>query len=688
MTVRTTFNRRWRSSGGVLALAVVAAVMVFAACGVLLFYASDSVDRITETRETRLMERSIVRRLARMKDDVASVAIWSDAYDFTARKYDPEWAHVNYGTYFHDYLHHDTSFVLDASDRAIYASVAGEAVEPAAIQAMIAASREVVAIVRVEEEARRRTDPTVLAFDRVASAQAAVRAGDKVYLVAASTIVPEPEYTKPLLPGREHVVVSALEVGPAYMAELDHDLGLRRARMVAADTALRPAMRLAGADGRAVGAIAWTPEHPGKGVYRDALWAILGLGLVVLAAVVLVIYRLWRMARQVVRARDRAEAGDRAKSEFIANMSHEIRTPLNGVLGMAQAMENFELSPDQRERLHVIQDSGRTLLVLLNDVLDLSKIEAGKLEIGETAFRLENKLAVVAATFQELATEKGLTLAVDMAPELAGTWRGDALRIRQVLANLVSNAVKFTATGGVTLAAAPAPGGVRFTVTDTGIGFEPAVAQDLFRKFEQADASTTRRYGGTGLGLSICRALVELMGGTIGATSRPGEGACFTVELPLQRAEEDVAAEVDQEREVSAIGPGRAPRILAAEDNATNRMVLRALIEPLGAELTLVTNGREAVEAFAGGRFDVILMDVQMPELNGVDATRAIRAREAAEGWKRTPILALTANVMRHQLDSYIAAGMDGHIAKPLDIAALYGALEDVVGGADEELAA
>jgi len=684
--------RRWRSSGGVLGLAVAAAFMIFAACGVLLYYASASVDRITEAGEARLMERSAVRRLARLKDDVASVSVWTDAYDRTARRYDAGWAQVNYGTYFHDYLHHDVSLVLDAQDRPLYTSIGGEAVDAGQLRGVAVAARQLIAVVRAEEAARHRRDPNAQAFDRVAMAQATVRDGDKVYLLAASTIVPEPENTQPLLPGREPLIISGVEIGPAYLAELDHDFGLRRARLLPADTDARPAMRLADADGVAVGAIAWTPDHPGLGVYAQEKWAILGLGLAVLGAVALVILRLWRMARQVVRARDLAEAGDRAKSEFIANMSHEIRTPLNGVLGMAQAMEGFELSPDQRGRLRVIRESGRTLLALLNDVLDLSKIEAGKVELAETTFRLEDKVAAVGAIYRDLATEKGLDLNVAVTPEAAGLWVGDTLRIRQVLSNLVSNAVKFTETGSVALAAEATSDGVRFTVIDTGIGFDQALAAGLFRKFEQADASTTRRYGGTGLGLSISHSLTHLMGGTISARSRPGEGACFTLELPLKRGVAMDATASATPAPAVAAAPAEVDqqplRILAAEDNATNRMVLHALIEPLDAELVLVTNGLEAVEAFAGGRFDVVLMDVQMPEMNGLDATRAIRRRETEEGWAPTPILALTANVMGHQLESYLAAGMDGHIAKPLDVAALYAALEAVVTRSDAELAA
>ncbi|TAL28929.1 MAG: response regulator [Phenylobacterium sp.] len=678
-------SREWRFSGGVLGLAIAAALIVFGACGVLVYYASVSVDRITEVRETRLMERSVVRRLARLKDDVVSVAVWTEAYDKTARRFDRDFAQVNYADYFFDYLRHDVTFIVDAQDRLTYGAVKGEVVDPRTLDGLMAASQTLRDVVRSEEAVRHRRDPKARGFARAATAQAAVRTGERVYLLAASTIVPEVEDAKPLLPGREPIVVSGVEVNGGYLRELDDDLGLRAARLTAADATARPAVRLTDAERRAVGALTWSPEHPGQGVYAEARWAILGLGLVVLAAVALVIHRLWRMARQVVQARDRAEAGDRAKSEFIANISHEIRTPLNGVLGMAQAMEAFELSPDQRGRLRVIRESGRTLLALLNDVLDLSKLEAGKLQATAATFRMEDNLESVSAIFQDLATEKGLDLRISMAPEVAGYWSGDDLRIRQVLTNLISNAVKFTETGVVTLSAEETGGGVRFQVSDTGIGIDPASASDLFRKFEQADASTTRRYGGTGLGLSICQGLVELMGGTISATGQPGQGACFTVDLPLSRATAPVAS---PEPAVEAgRRPGRPLRILAAEDNVTNRMVLKALIDPLGADLTLAANGREAIEAFVEARFDVVLMDVQMPEMNGLDATREIRRLEAEWARTPTPILALTANVMSHQLEQYLAVGMDGHIAKPLDVGALYAALDDALAGAQEERA-
>jgi CheY-like chemotaxis protein len=322
---------------------------------------------------------------------------------------------------------------------------------------------------------------------------------------------------------------------------------------------------------------------------------------------------------------------------------------------------------------------------VLNDVLDLSKIEAGRLEIVATTFRPEDLVKRVTATFEGLAAAKDLALTAQIAPEARGAWTGDALRIRQVLSNLVSNAVKFTDAGEVTLSvAAQDGGGLVFSVRDTGIGLDPQTIPKLFDKFSQADASTTRRYGGTGLGLAIVQALVEMMGGAIEVTSEPGQGATFTVTLPLGRA----AAAAPETAAEGAAAPSQALRVLAAEDNPINQYVLRALMEPLEAELTLVTNGRDAVEAFERGAFDVILMDVQMPEMNGLDATRAIRRLEAEAERPPTPILALTANVMSHQLETYVAAGMDGHIPKPLDVAVLYAALEAALNPAGQAAAA
>ena len=382
----------------------------------------------------------------------------------------------------------------------------------------------------------------------------------------------------------------------------------------------------------------------------------------------------------LMEARDAANAANIAKSQFLANMSHEIRTPLNGVLAMAEVMDRSELSGVQRERLGVVRQSGEQLLAVLNDVLDLSKIEAGKLELVEQDFDLERLANSVFDGFGALAAEKGLRFEVEVAPAARGAWRGDADRLRQIVANLVSNAVKFTAAGAVTARFETADaGGLRLSVTDTGIGIAGDKILTLFEKFTQADSSTTRQYGGTGLGLAICRELAQLMGGQVSVLSQEGEGSTFIVELPFARGSGLAAAEAPAP--APDVQSGRV-RVLAAEDNMVNQKVLKAIVEPMDVELTLVGDGRAAVDAWRTGAFEVILMDIQMPVMDGITAAKTIRAAELAERRPRTPILALTANARVHQVEEYLAAGMDGHVAKPIEISKLYDAMNRALSDA------
>jgi signal transduction histidine kinase/CheY-like chemotaxis protein len=378
----------------------------------------------------------------------------------------------------------------------------------------------------------------------------------------------------------------------------------------------------------------------------------------------------------LIHAKAEAEAANRAKSDFLATMSHEIRTPLNGVLGMARAMAGDELSPAQRERLEVVRQSGESLLSLLNDVLDLSKVEAGKLELDVEPFDIEELAGAAHATFAGVAQAQGLTLDLTIEPRARGRYLGDAVRVRQVLSNLISNALKFTEKGGARLEVDRTRRGLVIRVIDTGIGIPAGRIGKLFHKFEQADASTTRRFGGTGLGLAICRELSELMGGKVTAKSRIGEGTTFTVVLPLQRLSGAAArlrspAPVEA-REVEA----GAIRVLAAEDNKVNQLVLRTLLNQAGIEPVVVDDGKAAVEAWELGDWDVILMDVQMPVMDGPAAARIIRQREALTGRPMTPIIALTANVMSHQVRDYELAGMNAWVAKPIEVGALFASLE------------
>jgi signal transduction histidine kinase/ActR/RegA family two-component response regulator len=378
--------------------------------------------------------------------------------------------------------------------------------------------------------------------------------------------------------------------------------------------------------------------------------------------------RLTRMHASARLARSEAVAASRAKSDFIANISHEIRTPLNGILGMTDVLISQSREPQNLDQLRIVRESGRGLLTVLNDILDISKIETGKITLEPVEFSLERLVDDAFATFRALADRKGLNYSRVIAADVAGLYLGDEGRIRQVLNNLISNAMKFTDIGSVSIEVSRRGERVVFTVTDTGIGISPEHQARLFERFSQADSSTTRRFGGTGLGLAICRHFATLMSGDITVASTTGVGSCFTFSIPLPR--------IDALRPAVGVSPSAEPsvtprpdlRILAAEDNRVNQQVLAAILDPGGAELTLVANGREAVDAALGQSFDVILMDVLMPEMDGYTAIRLIREMEASRGRPRTPIIVLTANAMRHQMENYASLDVDAVLAKPLDI--------------------
>ncbi|EJL38397.1 signal transduction histidine kinase [Caulobacter sp. AP07] len=388
---------------------------------------------------------------------------------------------------------------------------------------------------------------------------------------------------------------------------------------------------------------------------------------------------------QLVKARDDANAANVLKSHFLANMSHEIRTPLNGVLAMTEVMAMGELNAVQRERLSVIRESGALLLSVLNDVLDLSKIEAGRLDLVERDFDLASLALSVRESFATQARQKGLEFGVFVAPEALGAWRGDADRLRQILGNLVSNALKFTLEGSVSVRFASADDGrgLRIDVVDTGIGIDAETLPRLFDKFVQADSSTTRRFGGSGLGLSICNELATLMGGGVHVQSREGQGSTFTVVVAMPRGEATTPAPA--EAAPPPIESERRLRVLAADDNPTNQKVIAAVLAPLGAEVELVADGVACVEAWKRGGFDIVLMDIHMPVMDGVEAARTIRGLEISEGRKRIPIVAVTANALVHQVEGYMAAGMDGHVAKPIEVTKLYDAIETAVAASRKD---
>jgi CheY-like chemotaxis protein len=380
------------------------------------------------------------------------------------------------------------------------------------------------------------------------------------------------------------------------------------------------------------------------------------------------------VVRALAAAEEEAAAASRIKGEFLANMSHEIRTPMNGIIGMTQLALALSERPEQQDYLRIVQNSADSLMALLNDILDLSRIEAGKLSIEPVPFSPRTLVQETVQLLAVTAQAKGLAIRVECGSEVPEIVVADPLRLRQVLVNLLGNSIKFTEVGHIAVRVdrVEPEDALRLRVADTGIGIPPEKQEQVFKAFTQADGSITRRYGGTGLGLTISARLVHLMGGIIRLESQPGKGTTFEFLVPCRIPDVQDSGNCCQDTAPDA--PESPLRILLAEDNPVNQKVASRLLESQGHTVVVASNGRDAVAAAGREAFDVILMDVQMPEMDGFQATAAIRAAEGASS-RHVPIIAMTAHAMSGDRDRCLAAGMDGYVAKPLQLNELFKAI-------------
>lgn len=664
---------------GLLAFSVVVAVVTMTW---VVGAAMTQSDKTARVREEQLVANGLQLREAEILKTLRTETVWDEAVANLDLRWNQSWAEANVIQFFTQTSEYELIYVIDRDDRVALSYPSSPRRRSGTLTQTDLS--ELIAGIRRQERARgpvRRAGPSTRMISKPIEAKTAAWIGGKPYLLAAGLV--QPDFGTKFPSRRAPIVIVGERIDGTFLASVGNYYLLNNIALAMADEPHRKRARIAIMDsrGRSIAYMTWWPETQALDLVRRLIAPVacfaLVLGLAILA--VRSRERSQRLALQAARAH--AETASRSKSAFLAHMSHEIRTPLNGMIGMAQVLRRGQPTAEQVRYLDILLDSGKSLTVVLNDVLDISKVEAGELRIDVHVFDLVDCVRSACSPFEALTAETGVAFHLAIDESAHGAWLGDGDRLRQIITNLTSNAVKFTSQGLVSVRVSGSNDGVSIRVSDTGIGIPAERLPAIFLEYIQVDSATANRFGGTGLGLAISKRLAELMGGDLTVESVLACGSTFHLHLPLMR-QASPRLQAGQIPEIRETISHSAPRVLAADDNATNRLLLQTLLEPLGVELCMVSNGAEAVEAYVTGSFDLVLMDVQMPVEDGLSATRRIRAIEQQGGRARAPILALSANVMVDQLAEYQQAGMDGHVAKPLDFNLLLAAIEAALADA------
>ena len=656
---------------------VIAAATIALAIGVLL-YAGWEADRSSLLRDQILVKNGMANRVTELGRRAIANTSWDDAVANLDNSFNLEWAKANVGRYFAETEGFEVAMVLDRDDRPIYAMRDDKTVDVGTMIDVAHAAAPLVARVREGELKRGPIGPILASTSKMSEPivfSAVSRAGSELFVLTA--ILVQPDFGKAIpATDRSAVVITGDRFDADFInAFADRFLlaDVTLANGVAAAKPGRAQLLLRDSEDNVVATLEWAPPALGTALLRKSLPTTLLLFMCLSAVGWRLFQKGHRAAQALVASEARAFELASHKSQFLANMSHEIRTPLNGVLGMAQSLNSDALSLAQRQKVAIILDTGNTLMAVLNDVLDLSKIEAGKLEICPVDDDIVNTLGSIRWLFQPQADAKGLSIELCCPPDFPRWLNYDPVRVRQCMSNLLSNAIKFTEAGTitVTLSAQERQAGhvISISVADTGIGMTPDVVAKLFSTFTQADASTSRRFAGTGLGLAIARQLARMMGGDVTAASEPGKGATFTLTFHAAsaiRREGDIAVLADAGRsQPPDRGELLQTKILLADDNAINRQIVRLLLAPLGVSIVEAENGRVALEKLEAEHFDLVLLDVHMPVMDGCRTIEAIRRSEAS--WRTIPVVALTADATSGARERYLALGMDDYMSKPVD---------------------